>query len=88
MKQFSTTEITTSENKKQNISDDIMEYMVWLVEIVSSRFFNKNKALAYNMLKECGIWRLYVQNYDVTHTLSASYILQEIQEVLTAKGVF
>jgi len=87
MRQFSTTEFAVLDNKKQSISDEIMEYMVWLVEIVSGRFFNNNKALTYKMLKECGIWELYVQNYDVTHTLSASYILQEIQEVLIVKGV-
>ncbi len=88
MQKLSTTEIAAIDNnKKLNISDDVMEYMVWLIEIVSSSFFNNNKALAYKMLKEYGIWGLYIQNYDVTHTLSVSYILHEIQEILTAKGV-
>lgn len=86
MQKLSTTEIAAIDNnKKLNISDDVMEYMVWLIEIVSSSFFNNNKALAYKMLKEYGIWRLYIQNYDVTHTLSVSYILHEIQEILTAE---
>jgi Uma2 family endonuclease len=88
MQKLSTTEIAAIDNnKKLNTSDEVMEYMVWLIEIVSSSFFNNNKALTYKILKEYGIWGLYIQNYDVTHTLSASYILQEIQELLTAKGV-
>ena len=65
---------------------EIMEYMVWIVEIVSAKFFNNDKSATYKILNEQGIWDLYVQNYDVTHTLSADYILQEVEEIFTAKG--
>lgn len=70
----------------QDINAEIMEYMVWVVEIVSAKFFKRDKAKAYKLLNEYGIWELYIQNYDVTHTLGASYILQEIEEILKAKG--
>ncbi len=70
----------------QDISAEIMEYMVWVVEIVSARFFSRDKTKGYKILNESGIWELYIQNYDVTHTLSAAYILQEVEEILSAKG--
>ena len=70
---------------KQNITTEIMEYMVWIVEIVSAEFFCGDKTLAYQTLKEHGIWDLYVDHYDVTHTLGKSYILEEIRDMFTAK---
>jgi len=39
------------------------------------------------VLNEQGVWDLYVQSYDVTHTLGAKHITREINEILTAKGV-
>jgi len=32
---------------KQNISADIMEYMVWVVELAAGEFFGGDKTLAY-----------------------------------------
>ena len=72
---------------KQNMSTEIMEYMVWVVEIVAKEFFAGDKALAYNALKEQEVWDLYIDHYDVTHTLGKEYILNEIREIFTAKGV-
>ncbi|MCL1865498.1 MAG: DUF3791 domain-containing protein [Spirochaetes bacterium] len=70
---------------RQNITTEIMEYMVWVVEIVSVEFFSGDKTLAYQTLKKFGIWDLYIEHYDVTHTLGKSYILEEIREILAAK---
>ena len=72
---------------KQNISTEIMEYLVWVIEIVAVEFFNGDKTLAYQTLKAQGIWDLYVEHYDVTHTLGKSYILDEIRELFPAKEV-
>lgn len=71
----------------QNMDASKMEYMVWLVEIVAANFFAGNKAIAYQELNKNGIWNLYLSNYDVTHTLSADYVLSEIKEILTKKEV-
>ncbi|MCL2193715.1 MAG: DUF3791 domain-containing protein [Treponema sp.] len=71
----------------QNNGADIMEYMVWVVELAAENFFGGDKTLAYRTLKDRGIWDLYVQNYDVTHTLGAEYVTDEIREILLARGV-
>jgi len=69
------------------INTEIMEYMVWVIELTANEFFNGNKTLTYNTLKGLGIWDLFVQNYDITHTLGASYVMDEINEILLAKKV-
>ena len=72
---------------KQSINIDIMEYMVWVVELVADRFFDGNKTATFNVLKETGIWDAYIQNYDITHSLGANTIINEIHDILTIKEV-
>jgi hypothetical protein len=69
------------------INKEIMEYMVWVIELAANEFFNGDKTLAYKALKNQGIWDLFLQSYDVTHTLGASCIVEEIREILLAKKV-
>jgi len=63
-----------------------MEYMVWVVEIAATEFFGGDKHEAYNSLKDIGIWDIYVNHYDVTHTLGAEVIRDEIRGRLTGIG--
>ena len=72
---------------RQNITTEIMEYMVWVVELVAHEFFSGDKFYTYNVLNEQGIWDLYIENYDITHSLSANNIIMEIRDILTAKDV-
>jgi len=72
---------------KQDITTEVMEYMVWVVELIADEFFNGHKTRAYNVMNELGIWDFYIQNYDITHTLSAGNIIGEVREILTVKEV-
>jgi len=72
---------------EKDITADVMEYMVWIVELVAEEFFNYDKSLAYKVLTEQGIWDLYIQNYECTHTLGASTLIEELKEILIAKKV-
>ena len=72
---------------KQYVTAEIMEYMVWLIELVSSEFFSGDKALAYKVLRDQGVWDFYIQSYDITHTLSAQNAIEEIRDILVAKEV-
>jgi hypothetical protein len=65
---------------------EIMEFMVWVVELLSSEFFNGDKTVTYTMLKDYGLWDMYVQNYDITHTLGANCIISEFKDVMIVKG--
>ena len=65
----------------------VVEFMIWITEIVARKFFENDKTLAYNTLKDTKIWDMYVNTYDVTHTLSCNYILNEIYSILVSKGI-
>ena len=69
------------------MSFDVMEFMVWVVEIAAINFFNKDKTEAYDALKKSGLWDIYVEHYDVTHSLGAEYLLEEMREHFPANGV-
>ena len=71
----------------QGISIEIMEYMVWVVEIAAAEFFKRDKAVAYKTLKESGLWDIYISHYDTTHTLGKEYLIEEIRERFLKHGV-
>ena len=67
-------------NKRMTL--EIMEYVVWVVEIAARKFFSADKTKAYDYLRHSELWVLYTEHYDVTHTLGSEYILDEISEYL------
>ena len=64
-----------------------MEFMVWVIEIVSAQFFDGDKTSAYTALVNCGIWDKYIKTYDTTHALGKEFILEEIGGHIRAGGV-
>ena len=66
---------------------EVMEYVVWVIEITAREFFGGDKTTAYDKLKNSGLWSLYTDHYDTTHTLGAEYILEEIREYFLENGV-
>jgi len=71
--------------KKMN--SDIMEYVVWVIEIAAREFFDGDKTVAYDVLKNSDLWDLYTEHYEVTHTLGSEYILDEMREHFAENGV-
>ena len=69
------------------INTEVMEFMVWVIELVAHEFFDGDKVRAYKMLNEHGLWAFFIQSYDITHSFGANIIVGEVREVLTAKGV-
>jgi len=73
------------ENKKMTL--EIMEYVVWIIEIAAREFFRGDKTLAYNYLVNSDLWELYTEHYNVTHTLGSEYLLNEMREYFINHGV-
>ena len=65
---------------------EVTEFMIWIIEITAREFFSNDKTKAYNVLKDTGILNSYADTYDVTHTLSATYIIDELRNILQTKG--
>lgn len=68
------------------MSFDVMEYVVWVIEIAANEFFGGDKTVAYDTLKNSELWKLYTEHYDVTHTLGAEYVLGEMREYFEKNG--
>ena len=66
---------------------NVMEYLVWVIEITAHEFFNGDKTAAYEILKSSGLYQIYIDSYETTHTLGREYIIDEIREYFTANGV-
>jgi hypothetical protein len=71
----------------QKMSLETMEYVVWVIEIAAREFFGGDKTAAYDTLKNSGLWGLYTEHYETTHTLGSEYILDEMREYFTENGV-
>jgi hypothetical protein len=71
----------------QKMTLEIMEFIVWIIEITAREFFSNNKTLAYDTLKNSDLWDLYIDHYDTTHTLGAEFILDEMNEYFTRNKV-
>jgi len=71
----------------EKMSLEIMEYVVWVIEIAAREFFNGDKTAAYDMLRQSSLWELYTEHYDVTHSLGAEYILEEMRDYFVQNGV-
>ena len=66
---------------------EVMEYLVWIIEITAHEFFNGDKTAAYETLKSSGLYQIYIDNYETTHTLGQEYLIEEIREYFTTNGV-
>lgn len=73
--------------KQDVMSIDVMEYIVWLIEIIATEFFNGNKVAAYEALTNSGLYHIYLNSYETTHTLGREYLIEEIREYFIANGV-
>lgn len=69
------------------MSFETMEYVVWVIEIAANEFFGGDKTVAYDTLKNSKLWSLYTKHYDVTHTLGADCILDEMREYFAKNEV-
>ncbi|MDR0490547.1 MAG: DUF3791 domain-containing protein [Oscillospiraceae bacterium] len=72
-------------NRKMTL--EMMEYVVWVIEIAAREFFGGDKTVAYDILKKSDLWDLYTEHYDVTHTLGSEYLLDEMREYFEKNGV-
>ena len=71
----------------QEMTIDVMEYLVWIIEITATEFFNGDKTAAYESLKSSGLYQLYLDSYETTHTLGREYLVEEIKEYFAVNKI-
>jgi hypothetical protein len=72
----------------QPMTRNIACFMVYVTERIAERFFAYDSARAYREMRSSGLWQFLVDTYDVSHTLSTEYLLEDAREWFKAKGVF
>ena len=69
------------------MSKDVMSYVIYMIH-QCARQWNLSPAKVYAKLSEAGCIQSYlVPHYDVLHTQSSSYVLDDIQVYLQSRGV-
>jgi len=66
---------------------EVMEYMVWVIEVTASELFGGDKTAAYRSLKESGLWDIYTVNYETTHALGREFLIDEITAYFIEHGI-
>lgn len=69
------------------MNKDILEFVTFCIGRLS-RELNLTLGDVYNRLKKSGILNEYIiPSYDVLHTFSAPYLIEDITEYMKEKGV-
>jgi len=69
------------------MSPAVKDFLVYVIELCAERYFSGSKTIAYNQLKNTDQLSFYKDTYDTSHTLSSEYILEEIKEKFTERGI-
>jgi hypothetical protein len=63
-----------------------MEFLVYIIELAAVRHFDGDRVAAYQALDCSNVLDYYAETYEVSHTLSSSYLSDEIGEMLSQHG--
>ena len=69
------------------MTKQVMDWLVWVIEIVSENLCGGDKTKAYDMLKQNGILDWYEEHYELTHSLGQEYLLEEVREIVGKGGI-
>jgi hypothetical protein len=69
------------------MSREVAEFMVFVVEQIARRFFNGDRALAYESMQSSGLWTFFSNTYSTSHSLSVDYLMDDAQRWFDKKGI-
>ena len=64
------------------ITEEIAGFMVWVIELASAEFYEKDRALAFKDLNDKKIWHNFIEKYEEKRGLSAEALVDEIRGML------
>ena len=64
------------------ITEETAVFMVWLIELASIEFYERDRALAFKDLNDRKIWHHFIEKYEEKRNLSAEMIVAQIEEML------
>ncbi|MCB2313343.1 DUF3791 domain-containing protein [Clostridium tagluense] len=66
--------------------EDRQYFLIWCIEAVK-RIKGISGSRVYNKLKECDCLKFIIDNYEVIHSESEEYIVEDIVEFCKNRGV-
>jgi hypothetical protein len=69
----------------ENLNKNSLDFLIFVIELAADNFFGGKKKVAYLSLLNNGILDFYAKTYDTSHTLSESYLLNELSEKIGKK---
>jgi len=69
------------------ITEEIAEFIIWIVEITAPVFFDNDRASAFRVLNERKIWHLYINNFETKRNLSIQDVISEVKELLEIEKI-
>lgn len=64
------------------ITEEIADFMVWVIELAAIEFYGHDRALAFKDLNDRLIWHNFIEKYEEKRGLTAALIVDEISETL------
>jgi len=64
------------------ITEEIVTFMIWFIELASIEFYERDRALAFKDLNDRKIWHHFIEKYEEKRSLSAEAIVAQIEEML------
>ena len=64
------------------ITEEIAVFMIWVIELASGEFYDKDRALAFKDFNDRKIWHHFIEKYEEKRVLKAEAVTDEIREML------
>ena len=69
------------------MNQEVFSFIIYMIHACANRW-RKTSAQVYFTLKQSGCLKHYlIPNYDILHTQSTDFVVKDIEEYLTKKGV-
>ena len=61
------------------ITEEIAAFMIFVIELASAEFYDKDRALAFKDLNEKKIWHEFIEKYEEKHILKPEALAEEMR---------
>jgi hypothetical protein len=66
---------------------EVAYFMIYLVERIAEQLFGGRMTVAYEAMRDSGIWDFFVQTYETSHTLSVDYLTDDARRWFERSGI-
>jgi hypothetical protein len=64
------------------MSNSKLWFVTYIINLIAINFYNGSDKVAYNSLKKNGLLDYVIENYDILHTFSSDYLLEDLGKAI------